>query len=76
MENPFKKETKSYTDFNTMSDGEWHCTKCELVSAQAKTYHNWEKNNVVKLKKDGENKFIRKFCIKCKKETIHRAIEN
>ncbi len=45
--NPFKNEkTTSYQDWEVLKDLKWHCTKCELKSAQAKTWQVWRQNGI------------------------------
>ena len=39
--NPFKEGSNQYKDFETMSDCKWHCSKCELLRGQAKTWQVW-----------------------------------
>ena len=36
--NPFTEGSTQYKDFEVMSDCKWHCSKCELLSGQAKTW--------------------------------------
>ena len=50
--NPFKKGSTQYKDFETMSDCEWHCTKCELLSGQAKTWQVWRQEKGIQLDQD------------------------
>ena len=52
--NPFKKGSTQYKDFETMSDCEWHCTKCELLSGQAKTWQVWRQEKGIQLDQDEE----------------------
>ena len=44
--NPFKQNTTSYYDWEVMKDLKWHCTKCELEAAQAKTWQNWKHKGI------------------------------
>ena len=39
--NPFKENTTSHNDWEVLKDLQWHCTKCELKSGQAKTWQIW-----------------------------------
>jgi len=73
MDNPYKQGTKIYQDYKILSDKEWHCTKCELISAQAKTYQ--------KMRIDGANFYQNpetnfysemRYCNKCETKTSHR----
>lgn len=75
MNNPFKKETNSYHDFNVMSDLNWHCTKCELKSGQAKTWQIWRQQGI-QLDTDGKGKFYKNiYCEKCQNTTVHRKLK-
>lgn len=74
--NPFKKGSTQYKDFETMSDCEWHCTKCELLSGQAKTWQVWRQEKGIQLDKDGEGHWYKKmFCKHCGTNTIHRKLK-
>ena len=74
MSNPFSPGTTSYRDFDTMSDLEWHCTKCELESAQAKTWQVWRQKGIQLATDESGNWFKRLFCSNCGKTTIHRGL--
>lgn len=75
--NPFKKGSTQYADFETMKDCEWHCTKCELKSGQAKTWQVWRQEKGIQLDTDENgNWFKRLYCEKCKAETIHRKLKS
>ncbi len=75
--NPFTKGSTQYVDFETMSDLEWHCSKCELQSGQAKTWQVWKQEKGIQMKEDeAGNYFIRLFCNKCKKNTVHRGLSS
>lgn len=74
--NPFKKGSTQYKDFETMSDCEWHCTKCELLSGQAKTWQVWRQEKGIQLDQDGEGHWYKKmFCKHCGTNTIHRKLK-
>ena len=47
--NPFKEGSNQYKDFKTMSDCKWHCSKCELLSGQAKTWQVWRQEKGIQL---------------------------
>jgi len=77
LKNPFKKGSTSYTDFETMRDLSWHCSKCELKSGQAKTWQVWRQEIGLKLKQDENNNFYKKiFCDTCEITTVHRGLES
>jgi hypothetical protein len=72
--NPFKQGTTSHNDFNVLSDLNWHCTKCELKSGQAKTWQVWRQMGI-QLDKDEKDHFYKTiFCKKCSNKTIHRKL--
>lgn len=76
MSNPFKKNTNQYKDFETLSDLQWHCTKCELKSSQAKTWQIWRQEKGIQLDQDENgNWYKRKKCNKCANVTIHRKLK-
>ncbi|MCZ6171897.1 hypothetical protein [Campylobacter ureolyticus] len=61
-----------------LSDGKWHCTKCELPAAQAKTYQQLRIKDGYEFETDKKNPNYfcqRKYCNICKRETIHRKIK-
>lgn len=75
--NPFKKGSNQYKDFETMSDCKWHCTKCELLSGQAKTWQVWRQEKGIQLDTDENGKwFKRTFCKNCGISTIHRKLKS
>ena len=74
MSNPFTPGTTSYIDFETMSDLEWHCTKCELESAQAKTWQVWRHNGIQLATDEKGNYYKSLLCPDCGKKTIHRRL--
>ena len=74
--NPFKKGSTQYKDFETMSDCEWHCTKCELLSGQAKTWQVWRQEKGIQLDQDEEGHWYKKMlCKHCGTNTIHRKLK-
>ena len=74
--NPFKPGSNQYFDFETMSDCEWHCSKCELRSGQAKTWQVWRQEKGIQLDQDEKgNWFKRMFCPTCGMITIHRKLK-
>lgn len=74
MSNPFTPGTTSYKDFETMSNLEWHCTKCELESAQAKTWQVWRHRGIQLAQDEKENFYKWVLCPNCGKKTIHRRL--
>lgn len=75
--NPFKKDSTQYKDFETMSDCQWHCSKCELLSGQAKTWQVWRQEKGIQLDQDENgNWFKRIHCDKCGQKTIHRKLKS
>ena len=77
MKNPFKKDSIQYEDFNTMSDLKWHCVKCELKSAQAKTWQIWRQEKGIQLEQDENGNYFKKiFCEHCNKNTVHRKLKS
>lgn len=75
--NPFTKDSIQYKDFETMSDCEWHCTKCELVSGQAKTWQQWRDEKGIQLDKDESGKWFKWInCKTCGRKTVHRKLKN
>lgn len=77
MTNPFRKNTASYYDWEILKDIEWHCTKCELKSGQAKTWQVWRQEKGIQLDKDEKgNWFKSQTCEKCSNRTIHRKLKS
>ncbi len=75
--NPFNEGTKSHHDYELMKDLEWHCTGCELIAGQAKTYQIWRQTYGLQLDKgnpDGNNFDKRIFCENCNRITVHRKL--
>lgn len=76
MTNPFKENTTSYNDWEVLKDLQWHCTKCELKSGQAKTWQVWRQSGI-QLAKDGKDNFYKiQFCKTCDMNTVHRKLES
>ena len=74
--NPFKPNTTSYHDWEVMKDLKWHCTKCELKSAQAKTWQVWRQMGI-ELDTDEKGNFFKRIdCPTCNKKTIHRKLKS
>ncbi|MFA6547447.1 MAG: hypothetical protein WCT11_00700 [Candidatus Magasanikbacteria bacterium] len=74
---PFKPNTTSYKDFETLSDLKWHCTKCELKSGQAKTWQVWRQEKGIQMDVDADGKHAaRLFCNKCQSTTVHRKLKS
>ena len=74
--NPFKIGSTQFEDFKTMSDLKWHCSKCELQSAQAKTWQVWRQEKGIQLDTDNKgNHFLRKLCNICNNKTVHRKLQ-
>ena len=75
MTNPFKKGSTNYKDFETMSDLQWHCTKCELKSGQAKTWQVWRQEKGIQLDCDEKGHLFKKqYCPHCKSKTVFRKL--
>lgn len=72
--NPFKVGSTQYKDFETMSDLKWHCTKCELLSGQAKTWQVWRQEKGIQLKMDGDKYYSNILCPRCGTVTVHRGL--
>lgn len=75
--NPFNEGTKSHHDYEVMKDLEWHCTGCELIAGQAKTYQIWRQTyglQLAKGKPDGNNFDKRIICDTCNRRTVHRKL--
>lgn len=75
--NPFKIGSKQYKDFETMSDCQWHCSKCELLSGQAKTWQVWRQEKGIQLDQDEKGHWYKvMFCPNCKENTYHRKLKS
>ena len=76
MTNPFKPNTTSCHDWEVLKDLQWHCTKCELKSGQAKTWQVWRQNGI-QLDTDEKGNFYKKiFCKTCQNKTVHRKLKS
>lgn len=77
MMNPFKENTTSHYDWEILKDLNWHCTKCELKSGQAKTWQVWRQEKGIQLDKDEKGKWFKsQICKKCGGRTIHRKLKS
>lgn len=75
QDNPFREGTTSWQDFQTMSDLQWHCSKCELKSGQAKTWQVWRQSGI-QLDQDEKGNFYKiQRCPQCKMNTVHRKLK-
>jgi hypothetical protein len=76
MTNPFKPNTTSYYDWEVMKDLKWHCTKCELKSAQAKTWQVWRQMGIQLDRDEKGNFYKRMYCSNCDMVTVHRKLKS
>ena len=77
MQNPFKKNTTSYHDWEVLKDLKWHCTKCELKSGQAKTWQVWRQEKGIQLDKDEKGNWFKTIqCPTCGIKTVHRKLKS
>lgn len=75
--NPFEEGSNQYKDFETMSDCKWHCSKCELLSGQAKTWQVWRQEKGIQLDKDESGNWYKKIlCPNCGIKTVHRKLKS
>ncbi len=75
--NPFKKGSKQYHDFEVMKDLQWHCSKCELKSGQAKTWQMWRQEKGLQIDKDNDGHYYKIiYCDNCKEKTHHRKLKS
>jgi len=74
--NPFKENTTSFNDFMILSDLEWHCTKCELKSGQAKTWQVWRHQGIQLDSDEKGNLYKIMVCAKCHNKTVHRKLKS
>lgn len=75
--NPFKnKKTTSYQDWEVLKDLKWHCARCELKSAQAKTWQVWKQNGIQMAQDKNDNFYLRQNCPTCLGTTIHRKLKS
>lgn len=74
--NPFKKGSTQYRDFELMKDCEWHCSKCELKSGQAKTWQVWRQEKGIQLDQDDKGNWYKRIkCKYCGEITVHRKLK-
>ena len=77
MSNPFKKNTTSHHDWEVLKDLNWHCTKCELKSGQAKTWQVWRQEKGIQLDKDKTGLWYKtQPCQTCGYNTVHRKLKS
>ena len=75
--NPFKEGSNQYKDFETMSDCKWHCSKCELLSGQAKTWQVWRQEKGIQLDQDESGNWYKMIlCPNCGIKTVHRKLKS
>jgi hypothetical protein len=75
--NPFKPKSTSYHDYEILKDLQWHCTKCELQSGQAKTWQTWRDAYGLQFEESspGSRRWeSRILCDTCEKKTVHRKL--
>jgi len=60
MSNPFKVNTTSYNDWEVLKDLQWHCTKCELQSGQAKTWQTWRDEKGIQFEEPTPRRWVKK----------------
>lgn len=74
--NPFKEGSTSYQDFETLSDLEWHCSKCELKSGQAKTWQVWRQEVGIQMETYNGRYYKKIYCNNCGTKTVHRKLKS
>jgi ribosomal protein S14 len=77
FENPFNEGTRSYNDYETLKDLEWHCAVCELENSQAKSWQTWRDAHGLQFDKgnpDSNNWDKRQRCENCGRTTVHRKL--
>ena len=75
--NPFKEGSNQYKDFETMCDCKWHCSKCELLSGQAKTWQVWRQEKGIQLDQDESGNWYKMIlCPNCGIKTVHRKLKS
>src|SRR5947208_2729052 len=75
--NPFTPGTTSYGDYEVLKDLDWHCTKCELKSGQAKTWQVWRDSYGIQFEESspGSRRWeTRRPCPTCDSTTVHRKL--
>lgn len=74
--NPFKLNSTSYHDYEILKDLEWHCTKCELQSGQAKTWQTWRDAYGLQFEEPSPRRWEKRIhCETCGKTTVHRKLK-
>ncbi len=76
--NPFKLNSTSYHDYEILKDLQWHCTKCELQSGQAKTWQTWRDAYGFEFEESspGSRRWESRInCGTCGKTTVHRKLK-
>lgn len=74
--NPFKQDTTSHHDWEVLKDLQWHCTKCELQSGQAKTWQVWRQEKGIQLDKNDKGLWYNtQPCPTCGYNTVHRKLK-
>lgn len=76
MTNPFNEGTNSHYDWEVLKDLNWHCTKCELKSGQAKTWQIWRQEKGIQLDKFNDNWYKTILCSGCGIKTVHRKLKS
>lgn len=77
MLNPFKEGSTQYLDFETLKDLNWHCSKCELKSGQAKTWQVWRQEKGIQLDTDEKGNWYKiQLCNNCNQNTVHRKLKS
>lgn len=75
MQNPFRPTTTSSHDWVILKDLNWHCTKCELRSGQAKTWQVWRQSGI-QIDTDENGNFYKSIdCQNCHSKTVHRKLK-
>jgi len=75
--NPFRQNTTSYHDWEVLKDLQWHCTKCELQSGQAKTWQVWRQEKGIQLDTDENGNWYKIIlCSTCSIKTVHRKLKS
>ncbi len=77
MLNPFREKTTSHHDWEVLKDLNWHCTKCELKSGQAKTWQVWRQEKGIQLDKNEKGLWYNaQSCPTCGYDTVHRKLKS
>jgi hypothetical protein len=76
MINPFKENSISHHDWEVLKDLQWHCSKCELQSGQAKTWQTWRDEKGIQFEEPTPRRWEKRiFCETCQKTTSHRKLK-